>query len=265
VLHKSNNKIYLHVYWRIERFIRMYDFSYFNIDVRRIVIRPNREVIAMKGSRTEDEYLEAICRLQMQHGVARTSAIVKKLNVVPGTVTNTIERLEKKSLVVHEPYKGVRLTEKGYRKALRALRIHRLSERLLTHILDVEWNKAHQVACQLEHGVSNDVANRIEKALGHPRTCPHGNPIPTKCGGVIEESSLPLSKLDLREKGIVSKIIDESSDVLEYLERLQIRPEVLLVVVEKAPSKGPITVRVNGKDHALSRKIASVIRVQRVK
>ena len=212
-------------------------------------------------SQTED-FLQAIYRLQERNGAARTGELVKTLKVVPGTVTNTVERLERRGLVTHEAYRGVKLTEKGRRIALRVLRRHRLSERLLTEILDVEWDESHQVASQLEHGVSNDVASRIEKVLGHPGTCPHGNPIPTKCGGIIEESSLPLTKLNPQDRGIVFKIIDERSDILEYLGKIGIKPQALLEVVGKAPPEGHITVRVSGRDYVLGPKTTSIIRVQ---
>lgn len=216
-----------------------------------------------KVSNVVEEYLEVIYRFQEKTGVARTSELVKMLNVVPGTVTNTVERLEKESLIVHEPYRGVKLTEKGLRLALRVVRKHRLSERLLTDVLDVEWDKAHDAACQLEHGISDEIAKKIEKALGHPKTCPHGNPIPTECGGIIEESFQPLTKFSIREKGIIVKIVDESPELLQYLDTLGLRPEKALEVIEKAPFDGPITVRVDGKDHALSREIATSIKVRK--
>ncbi|MDH5441742.1 MAG: metal-dependent transcriptional regulator [Candidatus Bathyarchaeota archaeon] len=211
-----------------------------------------------------EEYLEVIYRLQERSGVARTLELAEMLNVAPGTITNTVERLEKESLIVHEPYKGVRLTEKGRGIALRMVRKHRLSERLLTDILDVEWDKVHDAACQLEHGISDEIAKRIEKALGHPKTCPHGNPVPTECGGIIEESSLPLARLSLGEKGVIVKIADESPELLQYLETLGLKPDTFLEVVQKAPFDGPITVRVDGKDHAISRAIARLIGVREI-
>jgi len=158
---------------------------------------------------TIEEYLEGIYRLQEKSGVARTNDIVKLLKVVPRTVTNTVERLEKEGYVTHEPYKGVKLTEKGLKIALQVVRRHRLSERLLADILHVEWDKIHDAACKLVHGITDEIDKPLEKALRHPKTCPHGNPIPTKCGGILEEKSQPLSLLNEREKGIVIKITDE--------------------------------------------------------
>jgi len=219
--------------------------------------------VTIEVSNVVEEYLEVIYRLQEKSGVARTSELVKLLNVAPGTVTNTVERLEKESLIIHEPYRGVKLTEKGRRIALRVVRKHRLSERLLTDFLSLEWEKAHDAACQLEHGISDEIAKKIEKALGHPKTCPHGNPIPTECGGIIEETSQSLTKLNLKKKGVIIKITNESPELLQYLNTLGIKPEVSLEVVEKAPFNGPLTVRVDGKDHALSREIAALIKIRK--
>lgn len=210
-----------------------------------------------------EEYLETICRLEEKSGVARTNDIVKLLQVVPGTVTNTVERLEKEGLVTHVPYKGVKLTEKGRKIAMNVIRRHRLSERLLTDILQVKWSEAHQEACRLEHSFTGDLVKKLEEALGHPKTCPHGNPIPTRSGGIIEEKSQPLTNLKAEEKGVLVKIVDEKPEALDYLDTLGLRPEVLLEVVEKAPFSGPITVKIDGRKQALSFEMASIIYVRK--
>jgi DtxR family Mn-dependent transcriptional regulator len=210
-----------------------------------------------------EEYLEGIYRLQEKSGVARTSDIVKLLQVVPGTVTNTVERLEKEDMLRHEPYKGVKLTDKGRKIALNVIRRHRLSERLLTDFIRVDWDKAHDAACKLEHGISTDVVKKLEKALGHPRTCPHGNPIPTACGGIIEEKSEPLSTFDSEESGVIVKIRDETPEVLKYIATLGLLPGASIEIVERAPFDGPVTVKVGGANHALSVSMASTIWVKR--
>ncbi len=212
-----------------------------------------------------EEYLEAIYRLQNKGGVARTSDLVKLLKVVPGTVTNTVERLEKEGYITHEPYKGVKLTKKGLKIALQVVRRHRLSERLLTDILHVEWDKVHDAACKLEHGITDEIIKPLEKALRHPKTCPHGNPIPTKCGGIIEEKSQPLTQLNEREQGIIVKITEEKSDLLRYLNKLGLVPGASIKILEKAPFNGPITLNVDGDSRALSRAMASIIQVKQTK
>jgi DtxR family Mn-dependent transcriptional regulator len=214
-------------------------------------------------SATIEEYLECIFKLQEKSGVARTNDIVKSLGVVPGTVTNTVEWLEKKSLVTHKPYKGVKLTEKGRKIALQVIRRHRLSERLLTDILHMKWDKVHDAACKLEHSITDEIIKPLEKTLGHPKTCPHGNPIPTKCGGIIEEASQPLTALYEREQSTVVKITEEKADLLRYLGTIGLVPGASLEVVRKAPFNGPITIKVGRTNHAISREVASIIKVKR--
>ena len=209
-----------------------------------------------------EEYLEAIYRLQEKSGAARTSDIVKMLEVVPGTVTNTVERLEKEGYVTHEPYKGVKLTGKGIKIALQVVRRHRLSERLLTDILHVEWEKVHDAACKLEHGITDEIIKPLEKTLRHPKTCPHGNPIPTKCGGIIEEKSQPLTELNEKEQGTIVKITEEKSDLLHYLRTLGLILGASVEVVEKAPFNGLITIKVGVTSRSIRRAIASIIQVK---
>jgi len=211
-----------------------------------------------------EEYLEAIYRLEKKTGFARTMELSRQLKVVPGSVTNTIEGLERRGLVIHEPYKGVKLTEKGRKLALNVLRRHRLAERLLTDILHIDWSEAHDAACKLEHAITDeDIIKPLEKTLGHPQTCPHGNPIPTKGGGIIEEKSEPLADLKPGEGGIVVKITEENRDMLQYLASLGLMPGTSVEIEEKAPFNGPVIVKARGASYALGHDIASVIWVRK--
>ena len=210
-----------------------------------------------------EEYLESIYRLQEKSGVARTSDIVKVLQVVPGTVTNTVERLEKEGMLRHEPYRGVRLTDKGRKIALDVIRRHRLSERLLTDFMHVEWYKVHEAACKLEHGLADEIIEPLEEALGHPKTCPHGNPIPTKGGKILKVKSRPLASMKKGEQGTIVKITDENVDLLHYLDIQGLTPGVSVKVLERAPFNGPTTLRIGRVSHSVSQAIASIIQVKR--
>jgi DtxR family Mn-dependent transcriptional regulator len=59
------------------------------------------------------------------------------------------------------------------------------------------------------------------------------------------------------------KITEEKSDMLHYLNTLGLVPGASIQVVEKAPFDGPVTLKVDGNSHALSRAMASIIRVKR--
>jgi len=215
-------------------------------------------------SSTIEEYLEAIYRLQERDGAAKTTELAKQLKVALGTITNTVESLEKQSLVVHEPYKGVKLTAKGRKIALNVVRRHRLSECLLVDILKLEWGKAHDAACKLEHAFADkELIEPLAKALGNPKACPHGNPIPSASGELVEERSEVLTKLDAGDKGVIVKVTDERQDILQYLGKLGLKPGASVEIQEKAPFEGPIIVRVGSANYALGRNVASVIWVKR--
>ena len=203
--------------------------------------------------------------MEKKTGSAKTMELARQLKVVHGSVTNTIEGLERRGLVIHEPYKGAKLTEKGRELALNVLRRHRLAERLLTDILHIDWSRVHEAACKLEHAMAPDIIKSLEKALMHPRTCPHGNPIPTACGGIIEEKTEPLVNLSPKESGVIVKIIEEKTEVLQHLATLGITPGVRVEVEKKLSFSGPVTVRVGEVSHALDFSVASIINIKRTK
>jgi putative ABC transport system ATP-binding protein len=107
-----------------------------------------------------------------------TNAHVDDLQVpVTMDATRTIERLTDLHLV--EVRDGaVCLTETGGRRARDVVRRHRLAERLFKDTFSIDESEAHQQACKFEHIISPELDQRICAFLGHPRTCPHGNPIP---------------------------------------------------------------------------------------
>jgi DtxR family Mn-dependent transcriptional regulator len=207
-----------------------------------------------------EEYVEAIYRLQKRSGVAKTKELAEELNVVPGSITNTIEHLEKHSLVEHAPYKGVKLTPKGEKLALDVLRRHRLAERLLTDVLNAEWSNVHESACKLEHALTGDIIILLEKRLGNPKFCPHGNPIPTEKGEMEEEETFPLTEVGLNETCKVAKMTDEKREKLQMLASKGIKPNVPVHVVKRNQSS--IVLCVAGKEHTLSNEDASKVWVK---
>jgi putative ABC transport system ATP-binding protein len=76
------------------------------------------------------------------------------------------------------PSGEVRLTETGSLRARDVVRRHRLAERLFTDTFAIEDAEAHLQACRFEHIITPELDQRICSFLGHPKTCPHGNPIP---------------------------------------------------------------------------------------
>ncbi len=213
-------------------------------------------------SQTE-EFLESIYRLQERDGAARTSELVKMLNIVPGTVTNTVERLEKRGLIKHEAYRGVKLTKEGRAVALRVLRRHRLSERLLSDVLRMRWDRVHEAACQLEHGLTEEVADNIEKLLEQPPTCPHGNPIPTHGGKIADEDTQSLLTLQLNEEVVISNLVDETPSTLTKILKAGLKPQTRIKLLKKDSERGVLEILIGGANRQISFQLASVIKVRK--
>ena len=72
----------------------------------------------------------------------------------------------------------VRLSERGESRARDIVRRHRLAERLFTDTFAIADSEARSQACKFEHIISPELDQKICTFLGHPKTCPHGNPIP---------------------------------------------------------------------------------------
>jgi len=97
----------------------------------------------------------------------------------PGGVdpVRTLARMEDLRLVQVKE-RQVQLTDKGQNRARDVVRRHRLAERLFKDTFRIDDHEAHTQACKFEHIISPELDQRICTFLGHPTTCPHGNPIP---------------------------------------------------------------------------------------
>jgi DtxR family Mn-dependent transcriptional regulator len=221
--------------------------------------------MSLELSPIEEEYLEAIWHLEERNKVARTGDISQRLKVTMGTASNMIDHLEHEGLLEHEHYRGVRLTEKGREAATTVVRRHRLGERLLTDILHLDWSRAHDAACKLEHSLTKEVTDSLDATLGNPKTCPHGNPIPSEDGLIVEyeEEAVALSELQPGDEASVSRVTEEGTEMLQYLATLGMMPGTHVLVEAKAPFSGPLMIKVGGASYALSRDVAALIWVRK--
>lgn len=214
----------------------------------------------MSISHETEEYMETIYKLQKRNGVAKTKELAEELNVVPGSITNTIAHLEKHGLVEHTPYRGVKLTVKGEKLALNIVRRHRLAERLLTDLLEAEWSDVHENACRLEHALTDEVVSLLERRLGYPKFCPHGNPIPTENGEISDVECHPLTSAEINQTCIVARIVNERRETLFALASKGIKPNVPVHIVEK--KEKTLVLCVAGKEQTITRKEAENIWVK---
>jgi len=124
------------------------------------------------------DYLKAIHKVQTGDGRVGIVALAKEQGVSPASASAMVKKLAALALVEHEPYRGTRLTEAGERVALEVIRHHRLLELYLAKTLGLDVEAVHDEADRLEHVISEELEDRIDRALGFPTHDPHGDPIP---------------------------------------------------------------------------------------
>lgn len=211
-------------------------------------------------TRSVEDYLKAIYRLTPEGRAAGTSEIANLLELAPASVSGMVKRLSEHGLLEHVPYKGVQLTEEGRRAALRTIRRHRLIEAYLVAFLGYTWDTVHDEAERLEHAVSDQLVERMASVLGHPSVDPHGDPIPDVDGAIHEPASTPLSELP---EGIPVELrrVDESDpERLRYIASIGLQPGARVLVVDRQPFDGPITIEVEGQSHVIGHELGHVLR-----
>jgi DtxR family transcriptional regulator, Mn-dependent transcriptional regulator len=197
-------------------------------------------------SRSVEDYLKVIYHLSSEGGFATTSDIAAMLTVAPPSVSGMVKRLSETGLIEHVPYRGVQLTAQGRRAALRMIRRHRVIEVYLTQRLGYDWDDVHQEAERLEHAVSDDLIERMARALGDPHYDPHGAPIPTVEGEIEETELMSLADAAVGAVVEVRQVDDTDSARLRYLAEQGLTPGTRLTVTERQPFNGPTIVRLGG-------------------
>jgi DtxR family transcriptional regulator, Mn-dependent transcriptional regulator len=124
------------------------------------------------------DYLREIYKLGEGGGRVSVTALAKRQGVSPASASAMVKKLAALELAAHQPYHGIELTAAGERVALEVIRHHRLLELYLAETLGVHVDEVHDEAERLEHVLSEELGERIDKALGFPTHDPHGDPIP---------------------------------------------------------------------------------------
>lgn len=199
-------------------------------------------------SRSAEDYLKAIYQLTERADDATTTDIAQRLGLTPPSVSGMIKRMAETGLLIHEPYRGVRLTPQGRRAALAVMRRHRMLETYLITKLGYDWSNVHEEAERLEHAVSDSLVERMAFALGFPEYDPHGAPIPTADGEIETLECVPLESIPAGQRAVLRHVGDDDSERLRYLTSIGLVPMTDITVLDKQPFGGPITVRIGTKD-----------------
>jgi DtxR family Mn-dependent transcriptional regulator len=192
-----------------------------------------------------EEYCECIYELDEDDVDVIQARIADRLHVSRPAVSEMIKRLEVEGLARSERGK-IELTASGLELAERVVRRHRLAERFLTDILGLSWADAHREAGKWEHVMSTEVEQAMNRVLGDPTTCPHGNPIP---GSDYEApDATRLVDVQVGTTFTVTRIPEElefTPGLLDFLESSSIQPGHSGRVTAASPD-GTMTVEIGG-------------------
>ncbi len=213
-------------------------------------------------SRAVEDYLKAIFKLQAESVQVSTTALAGELDRSAASVTNMVKGLAEQDLLVHQPYHGVRLTPQGESAALKIIRRHRVIETYLIERLGYTWDGVHVEAERLEHAVSDELVDRMARALGDPDEDPHGAPIPSPEGVITSRDLIFLTELPAGVDAVVREVSDEDSRRLRELASAGFLIGTDVVVIRRSPD-GNVLVRVADDERRIDTATARLIRVER--
>ncbi|UCD35663.1 MAG: FeoA domain-containing protein [Nitrospiraceae bacterium] len=157
------------------------------------------------------------------------------------------------------------LTAKGRDEARSCIRRHRLAERLFVDVLAVRGREVHETSCKFEHLLHKGLDENICTLLGHPRTCPHGKPIPE--GPCCREKAkmpgrvnIPLTELEKNRKARVTYLQTDNRQKLQKIIAMGALPNTEITLLQKFPS---YVFRIARSQFAVDEDLASCIYVTR--
>jgi DtxR family Mn-dependent transcriptional regulator len=173
-----------------------------------------------------------------------------------------LEEMEVRGLIQRSAGR-IRMTPEGRRRAQELLRRHRLAETLLSSVLLLNPEDVERGACAFEHLLSEEATRRVCTFLGHPKSCPHGRPIPPgDCCRLYEEAPaeppvvVPLKELKVGQWADVVFMNPGRRKRLARLAHYGLVPRARIRLAQKRPA---LVVQVGQTEVALDEEIGAEI------
>jgi DtxR family Mn-dependent transcriptional regulator len=217
----------------------------------------------MDVSPSMQRYAAEIYRLQEDHRLVPVSLLSAHISSSAQATTQMVRRLNERGYLVHEPYRGVRLTPDGERIAMPAIRRHRLAEVFLVRVMGYDWAAAHELTEIFERGVNEEIEDRLDEMTGYPKRCPHGEPIPSKDGNMPMIKDVSLVDVPSGSDCLISRVRTHDSEKLLYIAELGLVPGTAFHLYSCTPFKGPLRLKLDPPhEHVIGFELASLIWVE---
>lgn len=214
-------------------------------------------------STAAQEYLLALRVMAGDGAKVTTAQVARRMGVSPQAASEMFRRLVADALVVQGEGRVLVLTKSGRAAADGIFRRHALCEWLLTDIVGLGWAESDVEAERLQAAISPTVEARLDALLGHPETCPHGNPIDDDAKR-RRPAGHRLSDSTAGDRVTIYRITEEAeedSGLLSYLEARGLRPGAHVVILARSESLDSLTLDGPLGRATLGLRPASLVRV----
>jgi DtxR family Mn-dependent transcriptional regulator len=195
-------------------------------------------------SSSAQEYLLTLRIMAGDGSRITASQVARKLGVSTQAASEMFRRLASDGLVTLAEGRELQLTTAGRAAADGIFRRHALCEWLLTEIVGLGWAESDAEAERLQAAISPRVEQQLDDLLGHPQTCPHGNPIDADIAA-RRPPGQPLSSVGAGDRATIYRITEQAEEdpaLLSYLEARGLRPGAHITVLARSESLDSLTI-----------------------
>ena len=210
-------------------------------------------------SNTEENYLKSIVQLTiltMGSDEVGVNKLAEYLSLKPATVSDMVRKLRDKGYINYQKYGKVSLTAEGKKAGMLVIRRHRLWETFLHEKLEFPWDEVHDLAERLEHVHTRKLMDQLDKFLGFPEFDPHGDAIPDSNGNIVIPFRKTLAEGEVKKRYKVIAVADESVDFLRFFDKLGLKINDEIELVERNDFDDLITLRFSDQSVVVSPKFS---------
>jgi DtxR family Mn-dependent transcriptional regulator len=191
-----------------------------------------------------------------------TATVAEAVDLSQPAVNRIVNRLKEDGLLLHKPYQGIQLTQQGRYQALLQLRQHRIAESFLVKVMGFDWQDVYAEAQAISRGANQSITERMFQMAGTPQFCPHGEPIPSAEGVIIDMHDKMLSQVEAGQHFKVTRLQTRDPERLQYIEAIGLLPDTTFEVLHIAPFNGPMQLKLHNEYRIIGHNLAELIRVK---
>ncbi len=199
-----------------------------------------------------EDYLEAIAEIIEQNGHAHTKDIADALKVTMPSVTNALQALSARGLILYRSHLPVRLTSYGAEKAAVIRRRHTTLKRFFSEFLKLDDARSNNAACKIEHIIGETALSRLatlSEAIAERPDCePLRNYLRETMPKIHPDADSELISLDKLPKGrtgVVVKVAENLRGIKKFAD-LGIVPGTLIQFEGRAPFGDLMRIKIMG-------------------